>query len=1263
MEFRILGPLEVLDQGQALTLGGSKQRALLALLLTHSNETLSPERLIDELWGERPPATAAKAVQVHISRLRKALAADDIVLTRDRGYELRVAPEQVDAHRFERLVAEGRDGVAAADPEGAIKLLERALALWRGRPYADLAEEPFAQRESARLEDVRVTALEQLFEAKLALGRHAEVVSPLEALIAEHPYRERLHAQLMLALYRSDRQADALQAYQNARRRLVEDLGIEPGAQLRELEQAVLAQDPALAVPVRAPVVAPPEREVPASVAEEAEPRSTPGARRLVSIVFADLVGSTGLAERLDPESMHDLLDRFTDRCSAVIERHGGSVEGFVGDAVVGVFGQTEVHEDDALRAVRAALEMRESGEQLSGELERERGVGIALKLGVESGEVFVSAGARRRSFAAGDAFNVASRLEGEAAEGEILLGENLHELVRGSVIAEPLEPLALKGRDAPVRAWRLVALEVDHPVRVAPPGSRFVNRERELGELTAAFARAQAGAACHAVTVVGPPGIGKSRLTSELLDRLAGASTVAVGRCRSYGDTRGYGPLAEIVRALGGDEPRAWVEGSLDEQPAQLVLSAIGMSDEPAQAEETSWAVRKLFEQVASERPLVAVVDDVQWAEPSLLDLLEYLVVFASGHPILLVCLARPEFVEMRPGWAAPMSTRTLFALDALPEEEARALVESAGAEELGTDTAARIVELAEGNPLFLEQLAAIGAEGGDAPLPSTIQAVLAARIARLEPAERSLLEHASVQGRSFETNALAELLGAPGPGAISTQLVSLVHKQLIRPDRSAPGEDVFRFAHALVREAAYHGLPKQRRAELHEALARRPDAGSDELIGYHLGEAHRNLTDLGLAGPHARELAADAAERLAAAARTALMRGDAPAGARLLERAESLLEPGDAARDELLPALGAALFEAGRIDDAARVLDEAIAGGSNPQLRARAQVEREIVRVDAEPDAGTERALEVAEAVRPLFERTGDDYGSCRAEFLRGEVAWNGGRVAEAEAAWRSAADAAGRAGDQRELFELVGWQAMAAALGPTPVDEAIARCEELRERVRSSPLATASTLNPLALLHAMKGQFETSERLLDEASGMLEEIRGLGAGVSHLEALARFLTGRPELVEERLRADVETLSAMSEGSALATTTALLAQCVYAQGRPEEAAELTFAAEHRASAEDTLTQAVWRAVRANVLAHAGSCAEACVLAREAVVVLEQTDLLSHRGDAMLALAEVLRTCERRDEAKRVTMDAIEQYERKGNTVAAERARSLLSE
>ena len=521
-----------------------------------------------------------------------------------------------------------------------------------------------------RLEDLRVAALELLIEAKLELGGHAEVVPQLEVLIGEYPFRERLRAQLMLALYRSDRQADALQAYQDARRKLVEELGIEPGERLRDLERGILAQDPALALPVLA-VVEQPAEQPPAPAA--AAPVDTAGARRLVSIVFADLVGSTGLGERLDPESMHALLDRYMEVCSAVIERHGGTVEGFIGDAVVGVFGLAELHEDDALRAVRAAVELREAGAALSAELERDRGVGIGMKFGVESGEVFLSAGARRSPFAAGDAFNVASRLEGQAPEGEILLGENTYPLVRDHVSAEPLEPLALKGRTAKVQAWRLLGLELEQQAR--SPESPFVGRERELDQLTAIFGQARDEQRCLAVTVVGPAGIGKSRVVEELVARLGGHATVAVGRCQSYGEGVGYRPLAEIVEQLSGGDPRERVADLLDgdEPVARLVLSAIGLSEGVAQPEETSWAVRRLFERAASERPLVVVVEDVHWAEPTLLDLLEYLVAFSSGHPILLICIARPEFAQVRPAWLAPQPNRSVTVLAALSDAEAR--------------------------------------------------------------------------------------------------------------------------------------------------------------------------------------------------------------------------------------------------------------------------------------------------------------------------------------------------------------------------------------------------------------------------------------------------------------------------------------------------------------------------------------------------------------------------------------------------------------
>jgi DNA-binding SARP family transcriptional activator len=1272
MDFRILGPLEVLDKDGRVALGGDKQRALLALLLVNAGETLSTDRLIDELWGEHPPATAAKTVQVHISRLRKALAAGDsdgVVVTREHGYQLDIDPERLDSRRFERLLAEGRVELTERRPDRAAAVLEDALALWRGRPLADLSYEPFAQAEIARLEELRAAALEELIEAKLALGRHVEVIGELEALIGAFPYREHLRAQLMLALYRSDRQADALQAYQDARITLTGELGIEPGERLRELERAVLAQDPALAAPVPVPAdhAGDGGGETPPADAAPPEPEpAAPAARRLVSIVFADLVGSTGLAERLDPESMHRLLDRFTDVCSATIERHGGAVEGFIGDAVVGVFGLTELHEDDALRAVRVAVELRDAGGALSAEFERERGVEIQMKLGVESGEVFLGAGTRRPHFAAGDAFNVASRLQGVAEQGQILLGERIHALVHDAVRAEELEPLALRGRTAKVKAWRLLEL-LDDRTPLRSPRTAFVGREDELEALRAAFARTRDTRGCQAVTITGPAGMGKSRLARELVDELAQDATVVVGRCPAYGEGVTYRPLAEIVGQLGGEDPRERVIELLEgeEQVARLVLGAIGLAEGAAQPEETFWAVRTLLERVARERPLVLIVDDAHWAEPTLLDLLDYLVALSSAHPILVLCLTRPELLDERPAWVGPHSNRSLLTLGALSEEEARELVENAHAGDASSETAAQIVDTAEGNPFFLEQLVAMGAEAGGAPLPSSIQAVLAARIDRLERGERAVLEHASVQGRTFYAGAVAGELAEGEPSGVATHLVSLVQKQLIRSERSELAEeDAFRFAHVLIREAAYHGLPKQRRADLHEHVARwlqeRPGA-EDETLGHHFGEAYRYRAELGLIGERERALAGTAAQHLAAAADASLLRGDTRAGARLLERATTLLEFDAPARSEMLPALGGALYEAGRMSDARLVLDEAVARAPEPRLGARAQVERELVRLETEPGVGTEQAESVIEASLPLLEREGDDFGVSRVWMLRGRLAWDRGEVAEADRAWCQAAESARRAGRERELFEVIAWRALAAVLGPTPVDEAIRRCEEFRELVRPSPIATASTLNPLAVLHSMKREFDVAEQLLDEAGELLRELGGIGSGVSHLEAFVRLLAGEPALAEPRLRADVETLTAMNADATLATTMALLAQAVYAQGRTEEAGELCRETERRAAAEDTMTQVIWRGVQAKVLAEEGHCEEAEALARESVALVEPSDLLLQRGDAMLDLAEVLGMCDRAEEADHAARAAFELYELKGNAAAAARARPLI--
>jgi tetratricopeptide (TPR) repeat protein len=558
------------------------------------------------------------------------------------------------------------------------------------------------------------------------------------------------------------------------------------------------------------------------------------------------------------------------------------------------------------------------------------------------------------------------------------------------------------------------------------------------------------------------------------------------------------------------------------------------------------------------------------------------------------------------------------------------------------------------------------VGAENGKSELPSSIHTVLAARIEHLERGEREVLEHASVQGRSFYAAVVAELLAEGDRAWIATRLVSLVQKQLIRADRSdSPGEDAFRFAHALIREAAYQGLPKQRRAEMHEGVAgwleRRPGS-RDEAIGHHLGEAYRLRAELGTVGEHERALAAGAAQRLGAAARAALVRGDLPAGARLLEHAVSLLEPADPARAALLPELGAALREAGRLEDADRVLGEAVErAGEDSRLESRARVERGLVRLQAETSAPADDARRVAESALPVLEAHGDELGLCRAWCLWAEHAWVEGHAAGADEAWCRAAEHARRAGDEVALFEVLGWRTSAAVFGPTPVPEAIEHCLEIQEQVRGSPVALAQTLSALAPLRAMSADLEDARRLVRAGDEILGELVGLHSAVSQHEALVEMLAGEPSVAETRLRHSYEKLHEMGEKALLATTAAMLAQAIYDQGRDDEAEELCRVSERLAAVNDLSAQVAWRGVQAKVYAGKGMMREAEVLAREAVRLAEPTDLLMDRADALLDLGAVLRQCEKEVEADGAIRAALELYRQKGNAVSAHRARSQL--
>jgi class 3 adenylate cyclase/DNA-binding SARP family transcriptional activator len=910
MEFRVLGPLEVLEEGQALDIGGLKPRALLALLLLKANQVVSSDRLVDALWEEAPPETAVKALQVYVSQLRKVVGRDRIA-TRAGGYVLRVAPRELDLERFEELVARG-DGES----------LREALSLWRGPPLADFAYDQFARREIARLEEMRVVALEERCAADLELGRHVELVGELSSLVELYPFRERLRSLLMLALYRSGRQAEALDAYQDARRALVDELGIEPTPRLRELEGAILRQDPALDLAVPGEPTA--TEAPPVTASRPPDPPPVGHERKLATVLFADLVGSTGLGEQ-DPERTRALLERFYTAMTEEIERAGGTVEKFIGDAVMAAFGVPAAQEDHAERALHAALAMQNRFRELFGEA-------LDLRIGVNTGEVVAGEAREGGSFATGDAVNVAARLEQAAVPGQILVGERTAAAARGAFDFDDAVTVEAKGKSQGVACRRLLrALRLTRPRGLGGFRRTFVGRQAELELMTAAYERAVRGDELHLVTVIGDAGVGKTSLVGEfhqwLLAQPEEPRTLS-GRCLAYGRGITYWPLGEVLREhlglLESDPPDVVLErlGSCQILGLTLGFDVAGDLHPLVARERLHDAWVELLEEIASVRPTVVVVEDIHWGEEPLLDLLEDLLRDVSG-PLLVLGTARPELLDWRSTWAAGHRNATRLWLEPLSRDDAARMLE----ELLGPDIPSRlgqlVLEQAEGNPFFLEELVAALIDRGflarqngawelrhlpaGFTVPDSIESILAARIDLLGPAEKAALQAAAVVGRVFWTGPVLELLVG-----IEPDTGVLVGRDFIRRRRtsSMAGEQEFAFKHALTRDVAYASLPKAKRARLHAAFAAWLDRmGSDRdeyapLLAHHYAESVRP-TDRDLAWPD------DDAEfeRLRAKALVWLRRSAELAGARyaldeqisLLERALEL-EPSAAGRSDLL-------------------------------------------------------------------------------------------------------------------------------------------------------------------------------------------------------------------------------------------------------------------------------------------------------------------------------------------------------------------------
>jgi predicted ATPase/class 3 adenylate cyclase len=1022
--------------------------------------------------------------------------------------------------------------------------------------------------------------------------------------------------------------------------------------------------------------------------------------RKTVTVVFCDVTGSTALGERLDPESLRKVMSSYFDAARASLERHGGTVEKFIGDAVMAVFGIPRVHEDDALRACRAAAEIRERVTELSKELERDFGTTLEVRIGVNTGEVVAGDAAAGQALVTGDAVNVAARLEQGAPPGEILIGQPTYELIRDAVVAEPTEPLALKGKSGLIPAFRLIEVHPTAPAFARRLDSPLVGREGELRLLRQAFERAVSERACHLVTVLGPAGVGKSRLVEEFLAELPDARLLR-GRCLPYGEGITFYPVVEVLKQAAGiadfEDPnqaeRKICELVEREEQGPLICARIGqllgLAEGEAVPEETLWAIRRFLEALARVQPLVVVFDDIQWGEGTFLDLVEHIANLTRDAPIVLACLARPELLDARSGWGGGKPNATSTLLGPLPDEQCERLVTNLlGHGEVAEGVRSRILEAGEGNPLFVEQVVSMLIDDGllvrddgawvatadlsEVPVPPTIAALIAARLDRLSAEERAVIQRASVVGKVFYWGAVAALSSEPERSAVAGHVMTLVRKDLVRPDLTTlPGEDAFRFLHLLVRDAAYESTPKEVRAELHERFADWLEAVAgerieeqEEILGYHLEQARRYHAELAPADERGSELGRRAARHLSAAGRRASARGDMGAAASLLRRAVALFEPGDRDRRALLAELGWVLIETGSYDEAGRALREAIdeAEAVGDRLTAaHARMGEVMLRVSSDPEGTGEEAPRVANELIRAFVQAGDDLGLARAYRLRSTAPWLATRYSEMVADAERAAEHARRAGHQAEQGLSHEMFAVAYTFGPVPVAEALPRLAEAREEYagRRRELEAES-----AILLAMAGRLDESREVLERSRAVFEDLGRPAWAASMLFArgVVELIAGDAPEAERALRQGREEFLRIGERSVLSTLSAQLARALCLQHRFEEAEPFIEESREIASSEDVASQVGWRTAKAMVLADREELAEAEGLAREAVELAKSGDALDDQGDNLSVLAGILVAAGRSGEAAVLFEEAIALYERKGNVVSAARARERLA-
>lgn len=974
-----------------------------------------------------------------------------------------------------------------------------------------------------------------------------------------------------------------------------------------------------------------------------AEHGSSRDARKVVTALFCDIAGSTALGENLDPEVLRDVVNRYLDEMRATIERHGGTVQKYAGDAVMAVFGIPRVHEDDALRAVRAAVEIRRRMLSVS----QETSFDLRFRTGVNTGLVFTDEG---KSLALGDAVNVAARLEQAAQPGEILIGGETLALVRDAVQAEPVAPLSLKGKSEPFLAYRLVSVDPDAPGRARRVDVPLIGREHELTVVRAAWDRALSQGDCRLMTIVGEAGVGKSRLVAEFLAGLDSDVTVLTGRCLPYGEGITFLPLIDALAPVS--------------DRAANTLEHLG-SGGAANREELFLEVRRLLEMLAVERPVVMHLDELQWAEPMLLDLLDHLTETSRAAPILLLCAARRELLEDRPEWGPQPADGARVILEPLVPAECELLLDALG-DPLTPQIRHEVIRTSEGNPLFLQEMVELARERGAIVVPPTIQALLAARLERLIARERELLERGSIEGEIFHRATLRVLGPQQSDEEIGDRLASLVGKDLIRP-HPAPswGEDPFRFRHLLIRDAAYERLAKSSRAELHARFASwLEQAGTqlyelDEIAGWHLEQSVRYLEDLGRAVDP--DLKRRAATHLHAAAQRAAARSDASAARSLLERALGLTEAGQSLHTVVGVDLAERLIEAGELAAADELLTAAEQDSTFPEQGAGLLNRLEWL-VLAHPDQAAATVESMLPAMLEGLARSGDERRMAKAHMLAFWVHWAANQAVPAALESRLAAEHARNAGDSGLRSRALGWYIVTIIYGPLHVDDMERELDAIEREDPGLYLSACLALGR-GEVERLHGRDELAHRLTRQAYDGFTALgmQPMAAGCAQELAQIELLKGEPVAAVELLRNCDAVLAELGERPQRATTQAMLARAYEQLASPESALAAVELAEQLSSPEDAINFALTYAVRARLALAAEDPSSAEGWARQALEQALRTDFITVHAEARLGLAHVLEVVDQPGAARSEAEEALTLFMAKGHRPGADAARSLL--